>query len=264
MVARNLFAIALLVAGCSTSPRPSAEPKLSTPVPADVEQIDGTWLLESGSVDGRPVPMPAKTRTTIAFTGSEFGGQIACNSYGGRLQSVGNAVVMGAIFQTLAGCADELLDSEKTFVAGLRAVTAIWFDGDQLVLAGPRVQLRFTRLPNVQPDEFVDRPWVLDALVRDGLAAPPGGLPATLLIGSDGTFSGSSGCRTFRGVWIASGDQIRVTAIDMGPEQCPALLQLQDNHVVGVIDAAIPSVEGDQLTLRHVNGDALIYRHTAD
>jgi heat shock protein HslJ len=204
--------------------------------------------------------MPVKTRTTIAFTGDEFGGQAACNRYGGHLQSVGNVVTMGQIFQTLIGCAGEVADSERTFMAALRGVTAIWLDGEELVLTGPRVELRFTQLPEVHPDEFVDRHWVLAALIHDGVAAAPGGLPATLLIGSDGTFSGSTGCRTFRGVWIASADQIRVTAIDLFGEQCPEFLQAQEGHVVGVIDAAIPSVDGDELTLSAVNGYALIYR----
>jgi heat shock protein HslJ len=270
MVLRTLCAVALLVAGCSTPPWPnpeasSPEPSEPTLVAANLEQIDGTWQLLNGSVDGRAVPMPAKTRTTIAFIGAEFGGQAACNSYGGRLQFVGNAVAIGEITQTLIGCAGEVGDSEQTFMAGLRAVTAIWLDGDHLVLTGPRVQLRFTQLPEVRPDEFVDRLWVLDALVHDGHAAAPAGLPATLLIGSDGTFSGSTGCRTFRGEWMASGDQIRITAIDMGGEQCPQLLKAQDDHVVGVVgSASIPTVEGDELTLRDVSGDALIYRAAAD
>jgi heat shock protein HslJ len=164
------------------------------------------------------------------------------------------------IVQTMVGCSGAVGESERVFLAGLRGVTAIWFEGDELLLTGPRVQLRFAQLPEVQPDEIVDRQWTLVALIRDGHATAPAGPPATLLIRSDGTFSGSTGCRTFRGVWAASGDQIVATAIDMGLEQCPEFLQPQENHVVGVIGAAIPSVDGDQLTLRAVHGDALIYR----
>ena len=234
-------------------------------MPADLEDIDATWLLLRGSVDGRPVPMPAKARTTIRFTGSQFGGQAACNSYGGRIRFVGNAIALGEILQTLIGCAGEFLESEQMFFSSLRGVSAIGFDGDELVLAGPGIELRFTRLPEVQLDEFVDRQWVLASLVHDGKEVLPGGLPVTLQIGSDGTFSGTTGCRTFRGKWIASGDQVGATAMEMGGAECPALLQSQDGYVVSVIDDGfIPTVDGDELTLSDVNGDALIYRAAAD
>jgi heat shock protein HslJ len=233
-------------------------------VPADLDQIDGTWLLLMGSVDGRQVPIPEKTRTTIAFVGDEFGGQAACNTYGGHMQPVGNLLTIGQIEQTLMACAGERLDSERTFMTGLRRVTAIWFDGDELVLTGTRIQMRFTRLPEVQPDAFVDRQWVLDEIIRDGHAEDPAGLPATLLIGSDGSFSGSTGCRTFRGMWLVSADQIRVTAIDLFGEQCPQFLQSLEDQVVGVIGAAMPTVDDDELTLRAVSGEVLIYRAAAE
>lgn len=269
MAPRSLLGVALIVTACTTAPSPT--PPASTPgatpaslVPADVKHLRGAWLLLMGSVDDTQVPMPDKTRTTIAFIGDEFGGQTACNRYGGHLQSVGNLVTFGEIQQTLMGCAEEVTASERTFLAGLRGVTAVWLDDEELVLTGPRVELRFSQLAEVLPDLFVDREWVLAALIRDGEEAPPGGLPATLLIGSDGTFSGSTGCRTFRGMWIASADQIRVTAIDLFGGQCPQFLEGQDNHVVGVIDAAIPTLDGEELTLRAVNGAALVYRLAPD
>lgn len=256
-----LFIIAVFgLVGCS-----GLEAKPPTATLADLEEIDATWLLLRGSVDGSPVPMPAKARTTIRFTGAEFGGHAACNSYGGGVRFVGNAVAFGEISQTMVGCAGEFLESEQTFITSLRGVSAIGFDGDELVLAGPGIELRFTRLAEAQPDEFVDRQWVLASLVHDGKEVPPGGLPVTLQIGSDGTFSGTTGCRTFRGTWIACGDQIGATAMEMGDADCPAALQAQDGHVVQVIDdGVIPTVDGDELTLSDVNGDALIYRAAAD
>ena len=83
----------------------------------------------------------------------------------------------------------------------------------------------------------------------------------TLELRADGTFSGSTGCRTFTGRWIESGAQITATELRMGETECPDDLWEQDSHVVSVIgDGFVPSIEGELLTLLDPGGVGLVYR----
>jgi heat shock protein HslJ len=87
------------------------------------------------------------------------------------------------------------------------------------------------------------------------------GDPATLELRGDGTFVGSTGCRTFSGNWLEQGEQIIAPSFGMDQAECPAELSQQDSHVVSVIgDGFVPTVEGDLLTLTDPGGVGLVYR----
>ena len=103
--------------------------------------------------------------------------------------------------------------------------------------------------------------WVLETLFVSDVATPALGEPATLELRSDGTFSGSTGCRSFSGDWLERGEQIVAPSFGMDGAECPADLSQQDGHVVSVIgDGFVPSVVGDLLTLTDPGGVGLVYR----
>lgn len=110
-------------------------------------------------------------------------------------------------------------------------------------------------------DDLVDTSWVLETLFVGDVASAALGEPATLELSSGGTFSGSTGCRTFTGTWIEEGEQILATTMSMGEGECPAELAEQDGHVVSVVgDGFVPTIEESLLTLTDPGSIGLVYR----
>jgi heat shock protein HslJ len=173
---------------------------------------------------------------------------------GGRLE-------IGDLGMTAMGCEEPAMAAESAFMAALAVVETIGGADGQLVLRGPRVELRFDALAPPPTADLVDTTWVLDTLFVGDIASSPLGDPATLELRSDGTFSGSTGCRTFSGEWLEQGAQIIAPSFGMDQADCPPELSQQDGHVVTVIgDGFVPTVEGDLLTLTDPGGVGLVYR----
>jgi heat shock protein HslJ len=234
----------------------------SPPDPTD-EPFDpqGPWQLVSGSANGAAIPLVDGHPITMTIEGSEIGGTAACNHYGGRLSVTGGRLDFGDVAMTAMGCEEPVMASESAFMAALALVEEIGGDGGQLVLRGEQVELRFDALSAPPTADLVDTTWILDTVFVGDVASSPLGDPATLELRSDGTFSGSTGCRTFSGEWLEQGEQIIAPSWAMDQTDCAAELSQQDSHVTSVIgDGFVPTVEGDLLTLTDPGGIGLVYR----
>lgn len=251
---RALILLCLILAACGS---PAVSP--SNGSGGDPE---GSWQLASGATDAGPVPIVADHPITLTVEGSSIGGSAACNGYGGTIEPTGGGIRITDLAWTAMACMpDEVMAAEAAYTEALAAVTAIRLDGDQLVLEGAGIELRFDALPEPPTAELVDTTWILDTLFVGDVATAPMGEPATLELRSDGTFSGSTGCRPFDGQWVEAGEQLMATTFAMGDVACPAELADQDSHVVSVIgDGFVPSIEGELLTLVDPGGVGLVYR----
>lgn len=248
--------LALALVGCG-SPAVSASPSAST----GADPI-GSWQLATATVDGEALDLLEDHPVTAVIDGSTIAGRSACNHYGGRLEIAGDGIRIGELGGTAMGCAPQaVMNLEQAYLAALGRVRAIEVIDGRLALRGEAVDLRFELLPEAPVTDLVDTTWVLETLFVGDVASPPAGEPATLQLRSDGTFGGSTGCRTFTGRWIEFGEQIQAPELAMGDMECPAELSEQDSHVVSVIgDGFVPSVEGDLLTLLDPGGVGLVYR----
>jgi heat shock protein HslJ len=151
--------------------------------------------------------------------------------------------------------------SESAYTAALSAIRQIGRDGDELVLVGPDVELRFVALPPPPTADLVDTTWVLETVFVGDVAASVVRERATLELRSDGTFSGSTGCRSFTGTWTEQGERIADTSMRMDDLDCPRDLISQDSTVVSVVgDGFVPTIDGDLLTLTDPGGAGLVYR----
>lgn len=251
-----LATLAVVLAACG-SPAVSAEPSASTG-----GDPTGAWQLAAGTVDGRPLDLLDDHPITAVIDASTIGGRSACNEYGGRIEIAGDGIRIGELGMTAMACVlEDAMALEGAYVAALGRVRAIEVIDGQLALRGEAVDLRFDPLPEPPVAELVDTTWVLETMFVGDVASPPGGERATLELRPDGTFSGSTGCRTFTGRWVEAGAQIRAPELRMGDTDCPADLAQQDSHVVSVIgDGFMPSIDGDLLTLLDPGGVGLVYR----
>jgi heat shock protein HslJ len=261
-VRRLPFLLIVLLAACAPAPAASSGPIASAG--ADAE---GTWLLASGDGPDGELPVLEDHPITLTIAGSELFGRAACNEYGGRIMLEDGQVKIGEMFHTDMACGDPALppdavmDAEAAYTSALAAVLEIGTEGEELVMRGPDIELRFTRLPPPPTTDIVDTVWVLETLFMGDIAGEPEGDPATLELRSDGTMIGSTGCRTFTGQWQESGHEIITPIMGMDQTNCRPALSEQDSHVVSVIgDGFVPTVEGDLLTLSDPGGAALVFR----
>ena len=198
---------------------------------------------------------------TLVETNGAWGGSSGCNGYGADVRTDGDSIRITVTAMELVGCAPDVMAAEAAFVEAIQAVERWERAGDRLVLTGPDVELRFVELPPVPEADLYDTLWVLESLVAGETASSPApGREAALVIRSNGTLVGSTGCRRLTGRYIVSGDQIVLTQFAADGE-CPPALAAQDDHVVRVLgDGVIPDVEGDSLTLSDPDGFGLVYR----
>jgi len=223
--------------------------------------VVGDWVLAGGSIDGVDAPVLDDHRITLTITGSRIGGTAACNSYGGEISVGGDGLHLENLAQTEMACEEPAMAAETTYMAALARVRQIARDGEELLARGDGVELRFAALAPPPTAELTDTTWVLDTVLVGDVAAAPMGAPATLELRADGTFTGSTGCRTYSGKWTEQGDQIQAPTMGMDQTTCPADLSSQDDHVVSVIgDGFIPTIDGNLLTLRDPGGIGLVYR----
>lgn len=247
--------LALVLAACGgTSSTPQTDPGDGDP--------QGNWQLVEGTVNGQEVPILEDHRITLTLEGSRVAGTAACNGYGGTLRVEGGRLRIEDLAQTAMACVDgAAMTAEAIYISGLAAAESIGLDGDELLVQGPGVELRFAELAPPPTAELVDTVWTLETLVTGEVAGSVVGEPATLEIRSDGTIHGGTGCRQFDGTWLEQGDEIVTPSLATDDRACPPELQEADSHVLGVIgDGFRATVDGDQLTLTDAGGAGLVYR----
>lgn len=252
--------VAVPLAACSGG-TPSASPTPSAP-PAAMD-LNGSWQLEQGTVRGEAIPILDTHRITLVIEGPTAGGVAACNHYGGSLTVAGDEVGFSALSQTEMACdPPESMEAEQRYLTGLAQVHTGVRDGHSLVLTGVGVELRFKLQPPVPEAALVDTEWTLDSLIDGDTASSTVG-EARLELRSDGTFTGSTGCRGLTGRYIIYGDSVQVTEMAADGD-CPPELADQDGRVIGVIEGPFTvAIEGSTLTITSSGNQGLVF-HSAD
>lgn len=272
-----LIAIAaLLLTACGGAVDPTAPTIEGEDATGDPE---GPWVL----VDSEPtIDVPADARVTLEVVADgdawQVGGTAACNSYGGRVVTDGNTWRSEGYGGTDMACEEPRMSAERAYLDALSEVDTWSRPGeDELVLTGPDVELRFAALPPVPTAELTDQTWVLDGLVigtgpdASVSSTADGADDAILRLDPDGTVEASTGCRTFVGEWIETGDEVLLTTFGEsddspnvggdGTPTCDDAVIAQENHVLSVLgDGFRAEVDGQRLTLISRDGLGLTYR----
>ncbi len=243
---------------------PTAQPETSpdsSPGAGVVTTLPGTsWVLAVGTGPSGDIPVLADWPITLTFDQSTLSGTAACNGYGADYSVDGSDVSLGPVAHTEMACQPEVMRSEAAFIAALGDVRRAALLDDQLVLSGPDTELVFTMAAPVPTAALLDQLWLLDTISIDGTATTPRGDPATLVLRSDGTLSGGTGCRTLSGQYVIAGASVQFTSFEAAGD-CPTHLTDQDSQVIGVLEGGFTAqVEGDRLIVEAAGGDGLGYQ----
>ena len=112
--------LALLLAGCSTTDRPTA---------------GQNWLLESMIIDGSSFDLASANPITLEITDKNaVGGSSGCNLYFGELEFKAGSVVTGSQFGGTEMACDKGMDVEAAYLAALGRVDQYTFSEFELTL----------------------------------------------------------------------------------------------------------------------------------
>lgn len=244
--------------------RESLEGSPGTTVAGDAPEaqlLDGSWVLIAATVDGAPLKLSADYRVTMTINGEAIGGRAACNGYGGAALIDAGAFSLGEISHTEMGCEPDIMLIESTFLDGLSLVTEATRSRDSLSLSGDGVDYSFELLPPVPEADLIGSEWALDTILQGETASSTaaGADTATLTLGPDGTFAGSTGCRAISGEYIVVGDTVQFTSFgaqgDCDPDHAS-----QDSQVISVLEGGFTArIDGGRLTLTGSGGEGLVY-----
>ncbi len=261
-----LLAFVLALAACGTEePSQSDDPGDGASTgqePDDSPTIDGAWVLIAATVDGATLSLNDQYRVTMTIDGSDISGRAACNSYGGAVSTDEGAFSVGELAQTEMACEPAVMEIESTFMRGLFGVTGWTRSGGTVALTGEGVEYTFELLPPVPTAELIGPTWVLDTIIQGDAATSTAATadPATLLLNTDGTFTGGTGCREILGDYVVSGDTVQFTSFGAHGE-CRSDVEWQDGQVITVLgDGFTAAIEGDRLTVTASGGEALSYK----
>lgn len=218
-----------------------------------------TWRLASGSVDGAALTPIDSAPVTFRVDNGEVGGRSACNWYGGPISITAGAVAIGpALNMTEMAClADGVMDLESGYLAALPRVTTVSREGEDLLLWGEGVELRFIAEPAEVPASLTATTWQLETLI-DGETASTPAAEASLLIGEDGAVSGSTGCNQFFGSYDTAAGFSALGATKMA---CRGEIMEQETTILAILgDDPTLTIEGSRLTIADLGGRALVYR----
>ena len=230
-------------------------------VGTEASSMDGAWQLESGTLDGAPVPIEPGHRITFVAAGSGFSGTAACNGYGGLFAVEAWALSVEQLNITEMLChPTEVMASEAAYIFAIQRVDLAAVDGDVLVLTGPEVELRFASLPPVPKQALIGTAWVLNALIDRDSVTTVQGENLTLELNEDGTLTALTGCRILTGTYVVVGDEIKTP--ELGAEgECTAELATQDSRVVTVFEGGFTvEIDANSLTLTASGNEGLLYR----
>ena len=225
------------------------------------ESIEGAWELESGTFDDQPIPIVATHPITITLDNGRVGGSAACNGYGGTYSLSDNQIAFTEFAMTEKACfPEEVMTSEQTYLTALFNVETTAVEDGQLVLSGSRTELIYSRLESVAAEDLQGTVWVLDGLVQGETVSTVSGERATLELFSDGSFIGSTGCRTITGEYVVSGAEVVFTSWGAHGE-CPAGLSDQDSKVISALEGGFRvEIEGDTMATWVAGDEGLIYK----
>jgi heat shock protein HslJ len=222
-----------------------------------------TWRLVAATVDGAALVLADGSPVTLRVDNGQLGGTSACNSYGGPVTILDGVVTIGPdLVMTEMYCMDEtVMTLEAAYLVALPRVDTVAVVGEELLLTGDGVELRFEVVPPEPDAALIGANWALDTITEGEVASTPAA-PATLVFAADGSVSGSTGCNSLFGSYApATG----FSALGTTKMACEPPIMEQEALVLEILGPeATLTIEGSLLTIADLEGRTLVYRAAAE
>jgi len=252
--------------GASTWPVPSMSPSAGPSISAapQVMRPEGAFVATSYDTWGGGLvePLRGSSLTLSLLSAGRLEGETGCGSYLGGYSVEGEAISLGVISTDTVSCGARRGDEAFGFTQALAAVSR-WVaspSGIDLLDEAGQVRVRLER-----PGETsLAGDWLVERWAGPGgeLVEVITGTEASLVLAADSSVSGGTGCRDFRGDYLAEGDRIVIAPIVVVGLPCRdperALLR-QDRRLLELLDKAVAwRRTGDALTLADTSGAVLL------
>lgn len=267
-----VVALALLAAGCATTPGTDGRAANNTSVAVDPPLV-GTWQLTSFlGADGGTVGAIAGTIPLVTFDREgRVSGTVGCNQFSATYTATGNQLVIGPPVSTLMYCSSPsgVMDQEARVLALLPLAAGYTVAGDTLKLLDQsgREIMTFRRAARPEDAPLVGTVWRLagfsdNATARSALA----GSNATVVFGTDGRVTGSTGCNDLSGPYTTDDARISIGPLAVTERACfaPDLVLQERALLEGLEIAATYDIEGDRLTMVDASATRMVEFVAAD
>jgi heat shock protein HslJ len=173
--------------------------------------IEGVeWVLKRQASGGAMPDVDSTVTVTLLMSLGEASGSGGCNSYRGTYTLNGSALSFSPLAYTQMACGDPAGATEQTYFANLAHVASFTSDGTTLSLADASGTALLGYAAAPAPD--IAGGWIVTGYNNGNGAVktPVAKSILTMVFGSDGTLSGSSGCNRYSGGYSVDGSKLTV------------------------------------------------------
>jgi putative lipoprotein len=236
-----LALVAILALACSggTPTAPPSEPPAASPAGFPGVAIEGVeWILKQQSSGSAMADVPAGTLATLLLDGGAASGSGGCNQFNSTYTLSGSSLTFAPLMTTKAACADPTSSVETAYFANLAKVASYTADATTLTLSDSSgtALLAYSSVP--VPATIGS--WIITGFYNgSAMTAPITGTFLTLLVGSDGTLTGSSGCNHYFGSYTLDGSTVKVSPLASTKAACPnSDIQNQETQFLAALQMA--------------------------
>ncbi len=226
-----------------------------------------TFLSQSVTEDGVPFELVAGTQISLRFhDDGRMSASAGCNTLQGDLTISDDTFEIVGIGMTEMGC-DQPLHDQDSWLAGFLESSPAWtLDGDELTLSSGGTEIVLLDREVADPDRPLEGTrWVVDTLISgtgpDGAASSMAGGTegsAWLEIGTDGTFTASSGCREFQGTAVVNDGSVTFRDTVQTDQACAPEFEDLDSTMTTVLGGEVEyEITAARLVLAHPDGVGL-------
>lgn len=240
---------ATLLVGCGGTAPDDEEPSLAL--------ASRTFLSQEVTEGGVPRDLVANTVLRLRFHEDDrLTASAGCNTFDARYDVDGGALVVSGGGWTSMGCDAERHAQDTWYFEFLGTGPALELDGDELLLTGGGILIRYLDEEVATPDrDLIGPTWTVDTLIDGEMASTPpmGSGPATLVFGDDGTLDVDSGCNTGVASFAMQGSTLSFSGLSLTETACdsPAMeLEQAVVAVVGSTEAVAWEIDVRRLDLR--------------
>jgi len=253
------LAVALIVAGCSSSSGSSASTTstMARPTGAGKSLAGPTWVLRDPGALGAG---GADAVVTARFDAGTVGGSAGCNRYTGSYRLDGSRLSISTnLATTQMACAPDLAAVERAYLDRLGQVARYAIDDGVLTLSDSRGRARLRYTSSTGAAALAGRWQVVMLYTGDAVQSPEPGSTITAEFG-DGTVQGNGGCNQYSGPFRVSADTISIGPLQATKMACmTAALTTQEQHYLDALQGARTyAVAGPRLELFRADGGTAV------